>query len=107
MATEGGNIKTKSIPSLPCKYFRDYQNTKEEFNTAQQQFKNSGKPLIYTFFKDAHIKTGSADKQGLKSLWAFQKKLSDLGHFHTTYNDIEHLKRQFKDQLENLFDKGW
>ena len=81
--------------------------TEEEFDTAYRQFKEAGKPLIYTFFKNADIKTGSANKQDLKSLWAFQETLSVLGHFHTGYDNIEHLKRQFKDQLEKLLEKGF
>ena len=39
--------------------------TDEEFDVAHRQFKNSGKPLIYTFFKNADIKTGSARKEDL------------------------------------------
>ena len=81
--------------------------TKEEFDTAYRQFKEAGTPLIYTFFKNADIKTGSANKQDLKSLWTFQETLSELGHFHTGYDNVEHLKRQFKDQLEKLLEKGF
>jgi hypothetical protein len=33
---------------------------------------------------------------------SFQKKLRTLGHFWTQYDNIEHLKRQFKDQLDRL-----
>ena len=36
------------------------------------------------------------------SLWAFKDKLSGLGHFYTSYDNIEHLKRQFRDQLNKL-----
>ncbi len=82
--------------------------TEEEFDTAHQQFKESGKPLIYTFFKDTTgTKPSRKNRQDFNTLWDFQDKLTDLGHFHTDYNDIEHLKRQFNDQLEKLFDKGW
>lgn len=77
--------------------------TEEEFDTAHRQFEETGKPLIYTFFKNADIKTGSARAEDLKSLWAFQEKLRDLGHFYTGYDNIEHLKRQFRDQLDKLF----
>src|SRR5262249_44858750 len=76
--------------------------TAEEFDVAHRQFKDTGKPRIYTFFKDAAIKTGSAREKDLKSLWAFQKKLDRLGPFRTNYTDIEHLKRQFRDQLDKL-----
>jgi hypothetical protein len=74
----------------------------EEFDVAHRQFKDTKKPLIYTFFKDAPITTGSARKEDLNSLWAFQEKLRNLGHFHTPYENIEHLKRQFSDQLDKL-----
>ena len=33
--------------------------TEEEFDTAHRQFNESGKPLIFTFFKNADIKTGT------------------------------------------------
>ena len=38
-------------------------------------------------------------------LWAIQEKLHDLGHFYTLYDDIEHLKRQFRDQLDKLLEQ--
>jgi internalin A len=76
--------------------------TEEEFDTAHRQFMNTGRPRIYTFFKDAEIKIGSARKEDLSSLWAFQEKLRGLSHFYTMYNDIEHLKLQFRDQLDKL-----
>jgi hypothetical protein len=48
--------------------------TEEEFDVAHRRFKDSGKPLIYTFFKNADIKAGSARKEDLQSLWAFQEE---------------------------------
>lgn len=63
--------------------------TEEEFNAAFGQFKDSRKPRIYTFFKNAEIKTGSMRKEDLQSLWAFQEKLAALGHFYTSYDNIE------------------
>jgi hypothetical protein len=78
--------------------------TEEEFDTAHRQFLRSGRPLIYTFFKNADIKTGSARPADLKSLWAFQEKLSALGHFYTRYDNVEHLKRQFRDQLDRFLE---
>jgi internalin A len=76
--------------------------TEEEFDTAHLVFKDTGKPHIYTFFKNACFKTGSAQEEDFKSLFAFKKKLESLGHFHTNYDSIEHLKRQFRDQLDKL-----
>ncbi len=78
--------------------------TEEEFDVAHRQFKSTGKPLIYTFFKNADIKTGSARKEDLNSLWAFQEKLDKLGHFHTGYDNIEDLKLKFGDQLDKLLE---
>jgi hypothetical protein len=81
--------------------------TEEEFDIAHRQFKGSGRPRIYTFFKNAEIKTGDARQEDFTSLWAFQKKLSNLGHFHTGYDNIEHLKRQFRDQLDKMLEEHY
>ncbi|MCW5981554.1 MAG: hypothetical protein KIT09_25945 [Bryobacteraceae bacterium] len=81
--------------------------TEEEFDVAYGQFLSAGKPRIYTFFKNAEIKTGSAREADLNSLWAFQKKLDRLGHFWTRYDSVEDLKLQFRDQLEKLLDTDW
>ena len=79
--------------------------TEEEFEVAHRQFKDSGKPRIYTFIKNAEIKTGDAREEDLTSLWAFKKKLSNLEHFYTGYDHIEHLKRQFRDQLDKMLEE--
>lgn len=76
--------------------------TEEEFDTAQRQFEKTKRPRIYTFFKNAAIQTGGARPDDLKSLWAFQERLKALGHFYTLYDNVEHLKRQFRDQLDKL-----
>jgi hypothetical protein len=76
--------------------------TKEEFEIAYGQFKSTEKPRIYTYFKDATTSMGSVDLKGLRSLRAFQKKLGDLGHFHTEYKGLDGLKLHFSEQLERL-----
>ncbi len=76
--------------------------TEEEFDVAHQAFKENGKPLIYTFFKDTKASIGAVDREAVKSLWSFQDKLKELGHFYTEYENTEHLKRHFKDQLDKL-----
>jgi hypothetical protein len=78
--------------------------TEEEFDVAWEAFKATDKPRIFTFFRsfqlsDQELETKADD---LDSLKRFKKKLSDLGHFHTKYNNAEHLKRQFRDQLVQL-----
>lgn len=77
--------------------------TREEFDVAQKQFVKEDKPLIYTFFKNGEINTGSAREQDLKSLFAFKKKLQKLGHFYTEYDNVEQLKLKFRDQLDKLY----
>ena len=83
------------------------QYTEEEFEAAFTQFKSTNKPLIFTYFKDAEISTGTADKQALMSLWAFQKKLTALGHFYTPYKSIDQLKHHFNRQLDKLAASGF
>jgi hypothetical protein len=76
--------------------------TEEEFDVAHRQFQDTRRPLIYTFFKDDGIKTGRMPWEDLMSLRAFQDKLDKLGHFRTNYTSIEHLKLQFRDQLDMI-----
>lgn len=83
------------------------QYTEEEFETAFGQFKATHKPFIFTYFKDAEISTGSANKRDLMSLWAFQEKLDKLGHFYTVYKNIDELKFKFNQQLEKLAANGF
>jgi hypothetical protein len=83
------------------------QYTEEEFETAFGQFQATNKPFIFTYFKDAEISTGSANKKDLMSLWAFQEKLSALGHFYTTYKNVDELKYKFNQQLDKLAASGF
>ena len=102
---DDSNKAIRGCDIFVCLFFtKTGKFTAEEFDVAHRQFQDSGKPRIYTYFKNADIKTGSARKGDLNSLWDFQKKLNELGHFHTTYDNIEHLKRHFGDQLDKMFD---
>jgi hypothetical protein len=83
------------------------QYTEEEFETAFGQFKSTNKPFIFTYFKDAEISVGSANKKDLMSLWAFQEKLSALGHFYTIYKNVDELKFKFNQQLDKLASNGF
>ncbi len=78
--------------------------TEEEFDTAHKQFLNTKKPIIYTFFKNAPLDSNNIGDE-IITLLNFKKKLAALGHFYTSYNNIEHLKLQFSDQLEKLREK--
>lgn len=75
--------------------------TLEEFETAFGQFKKAGKPLVYTYFKDAPINAEQITDE-IQSLLDFRKKLDDLGHFRTIYKNIEGLQLHFKNQLEKV-----
>lgn len=79
--------------------------TLEEFQTAFKQFKESGKPLIYTYFKDAAILTGDINDEIIGML-QFRKTLSEMGHFYTRYVNSEHLQLHFAEQLDMLSKKG-
>lgn len=83
------------------------QYTAEEFETAFGQFKATNKPFILSYFKDAPISTGTANKKDLMSLWAFQEKLDALGHFYTRYQNIDALKLHFSQQLDKLAASGF
>lgn len=78
--------------------------TEEEFDVAFGQFKKTKKPLIFTYFKNAKIRTGNWPESDALSLFAFQKKLRELGHFHSEYHNIEGLMLQFWQQLDRLFE---
>lgn len=81
--------------------------TAEEFETAFGQFQATRKPFIFTYFKDAEISTGSANRNDLTSLWAFQDKLNELGHFQTVFKNTEGLLLHFNQQLDKLVASGF
>ena len=80
------------------------KHTEEEFDVAWETFRETGRPQIFTYFRDFPKTNDESNPNAADddSLNRFQKRLSDLGHFYTTYNDAEHLKRQFRDQLTQL-----
>ncbi len=81
--------------------------TEEEFETAFGQFKQTNKPFIFTYFKDAEVNTGSLNRKDLLSLLNFQDKLDQLGHFYTRYKSTEDLLLKFGNQLDKLADTGF
>ena len=101
------NKKIRDCDIFVCLFFtKAGKFTEEEFNVAFKKFMDTGKPRIFTFFKQGPVNIGKVSASDLQSLEAFQKKLSDLGHFYTTYEDARHLKEQFRDQLERLMGEG-
>ena len=79
--------------------------SEEEFKVAHAHFKAHHKPLLFTFFKKAAVDIDSLPLKDLKSLRGFQAKLKKLGHFYTTYDNVEDLKLQFRDQLDRMLEQ--
>jgi hypothetical protein len=79
--------------------------TEEEFDEAHATFKGKKKPLIYTYFKDVQVNIGSITEE-FTTLLAFKKKITNLGHYRTSYTSIEDLKLKFQQQLDTLIDEG-
>jgi hypothetical protein len=80
--------------------------TEEEFEVAHAHFKESGKPkYIYTYFKEVQISASDMSiVEDLISLKNFKEKLDGLGHFYTSYNSIEDLSGQLKNQLDRIIE---
>lgn len=57
---------------------KNFVKKRETKISQDKQFKGTKKRHIYTFFKNADIKTGSARRENPKSLWAFQDKVKRL-----------------------------
>ena len=100
------NIALKKSQIVICLFYtRAGKYTQQEFDAALQQFKETGSPLIYTYFKSGAPKPDPADQLAI-DLVAFKKRLSDIGHFYTSYDNMADLKYQFRKQLDRLEDKG-
>jgi hypothetical protein len=80
--------------------------TAEEFEKAFGQFKDTGRPLIYTYFHNDAVQLGAVVRAEMQSLWAFQDKLQALGHYKTDYENVEALLLHFVSQLEKLHADG-
>ena len=76
--------------------------TVEEFGEAYAHFKETGKPYIYTYFKNKSIKPNDIRQRDMNSLLDFKDQLQELGHFPSHYENIDDLKNQFKAQLERI-----
>ncbi len=77
--------------------------TREEFDTALQQFKETGSPLIYTYFKSGAPDPDPNDQLAL-DLAAFKEHLSEIGHFYAVYDNIDQLITKFRFQLDIIED---
>ena len=78
--------------------------TDEEFEVAYGQFKANKRPRIYTYFKAGQVNVNSLRSDDFTSLCTFKEKLKALGHYPTSYDNIEHLKLQFSEQIRRLLE---
>jgi hypothetical protein len=76
------------------------QYTVEEFNTAYRSFKDSDKPLIWTYFRQE-----PATAPANESLTEFKNNIDKMGHFYCKYTSIDDLKNQFRIQLDYFLEK--
>ncbi|MBK6714515.1 MAG: hypothetical protein IPG57_05300 [Burkholderiales bacterium] len=81
--------------------------TAEEFGKAFGQFKETGRPLIWTYFHKTGIDLDSVSLEELTSLKLFQQRLQALGHFETKYDHCDGLCRRFGAQLDKLDREGF
>lgn len=77
--------------------------TEEEFDIACDQFRRTGKPLVYTYFKSAPVDPDT----DLSSRQAFQQRLQAMQHFQTRYPNVEGLEHHFWQQLDKLVANGF
>lgn len=91
------NKAIRECDIMLCLFFTKVgKYTAEEFDTAYQVFRETKKPLIWTYFKNAPTNEEIINEEIL----IFRKKIADLGHFPTNYNNIDNLKYQFRNQLD-------
>jgi hypothetical protein len=101
------NKALKQCSIVVCLFYtRAGKYTQLEFDTALKQFHETGLPLIYTYFKTGAPEADPNDEQA-KDLDKFKKRLGDLGHFYTLYNNMDDLQLQFRRQLDKLDDNGF
>ncbi len=94
------NVAIRECHIVLCLFFTKVgMYTSEEFDTAYQVFKDTGKPKIWTYFKDGQISTNAITDE-INTLLDFKKKIGELGHFYTNYTSIDNLINQFRAQLD-------
>jgi hypothetical protein len=79
--------------------------TREEFEVALDQFRKTGRPLIYTYRKTAAPKTPPS-AEDTRSVAEFEARLAGLQHFSTDYPNRKALQLHFLQQLHRLAKEG-
>ena len=97
------NEQVRKCDLFVCLFFKKVgEFTREEFKVAHEHFKSTGKPLIYTYFKNAPVNTADWRPEDFQSLHDFKNHLKEFGHFPTDYKSAEELKLHFRDQLPKI-----
>ncbi|MEZ4659849.1 MAG: hypothetical protein R2911_20025 [Caldilineaceae bacterium] len=71
---------------------------------AHQTFRETNKPLIYTYFRQAAVSTSDVNIDDLISLRNFKQKLGELATSIPEYESIDGLQIHFQNQLNVLRD---
>jgi len=96
------NNAIRSCDIVLCLFFTKVgKYTAEEFDTAYETFKDQGKPRIWTYFKNADIKTGAITDE-INTLLEFKKKIGGLGHFFTEYSNTDNLINRYRSQMDEI-----
>lgn len=72
------------------------RETTNEFEVAYNAYKESGKPIIYTYCKNNGERHEQADK--------FKQQLESINHYWTPYNNLSELKLEFNKALVSNLD---
>lgn len=103
--TYNAALETCDVFVLLCRH-KVGKYTAEEFERAFGRFREAGRPRVYTYFHDTSVQQSKLDRAEQMSLWAFQDRLTELGHFRTAYENVDKLCLHFGEQLELLDDAG-
>ena len=75
--------------------------TREEFNTAWEAFKSSGKPKLFLYFREYDPARDGFDEANNETLVLFKKELRDgYEYFHCNYKDSNQLNSEFYNEIE-------
>lgn len=79
--------------------------TAEEFEVAFGHFKETDRPLVYTYKCTTSFSSNKMNRRETNSLFDFEDKLRELQHFPKEYSNIDNLISQFSSQLQKILGK--
>jgi small GTP-binding protein len=79
--------------------------TAEEFEIAFGHFKETARPLVYTYKCTTPVPSDKMNRRESNSLFDFEDKLRELQHFPKRYSNIDNLKSEFSSQLQKILGK--